>query len=114
MNVRRLIFRSLRVLLNLIQIVLVLVVLWQATHLIFQPDVQDILRHGDALFTIGRYHDAYTTYQMFTTQAPGRANAFARLGMVQAVRGDLPEADRSLAYALSLGVRGREYDLVRL
>lgn len=98
------------------QLLVALAVLWQGALLVFRPDAHDDLRRADARFAQGRYHDARAAYGRLAPAAHDdlRAEVYARLGMVQAVRGELPAASRSLGYAVGLGLDGSTLDLVRL
>jgi tetratricopeptide (TPR) repeat protein len=94
--------------------VLVLAILWQATRLTFRPDRQDDLRRVEALFVSGRYYDALSLALALTQREPRFALGWARLGMLRAVRDEQAWANQALGYAIGLGLRGRDYDLVRL
>ncbi len=114
MNLSGRVDKSIKVLFSLASLTLVLLVLWQSARLTFRPDPRDDLRRADALFAAGRYHDAFAAYQALAAKAPRFAPVFARLGAVRLVRGEHLAADRLLAYALGLGLRDEEAELVRL
>ncbi|HEU5100098.1 MAG TPA: tetratricopeptide repeat protein [Roseiflexaceae bacterium] len=97
-----------------IQLFMVLLALWQSARIVFRPDRLDDLRHADALFAAGRYHDARAAYAAVLMRAPRLATAVLRLGIVYAVRNERAAADEQLAYALSVGLGQGDYDLARL
>jgi Tfp pilus assembly protein PilF len=107
-------YRLARLLLALLALPLALALLWQSLRLAATPSPLDDLRRSDALFVAGRYHDALGAYRALTERSPRLAPAFARRGMVEALRGEYDAAARSLAIALGLGLRGDERDLARL
>jgi Flp pilus assembly protein TadD len=82
--------------------------------LTFRPDRQDDLRRVDALFVSGRYYDALNLALALTRREPRFAVGWARLGMLRAVRDEQSLASQALGYAIGLGLRGHDYDLVRL
>jgi tetratricopeptide (TPR) repeat protein len=93
---------------------LALAALGQAARWVFRPDPLDDLRHADALFLAGRYHDARAAYVALTSRAPRFAPAFVRLGIVYAVRDERASANETLSTALGLGLSQGDRDLVRL
>lgn len=105
---------SVRLLWRLARIGLALVILWQGARLAFRPDPRDDLRHIDSLFITGRYHDALLAADALVAREPRFAPAFARLGMLHAIRNDQPAASRALAFAIGLGLSEDDRDLVRL
>jgi tetratricopeptide (TPR) repeat protein len=96
------------------QLVLALLLLWQGARLAFRPDRLDELRHADALFADGQYHNARAAYIKVVTRAPRLAPALLRLGIVYAVRNERAAANEQLAYALDAGLSPADYDLARL
>ena len=88
--------------------------MWQAWQFVARPDPLDTLRRGDTLFMAGRYHDANIVYAQLIARDPTLARAYARQGIVAAVRGEFAAASRSLAQAIGLGLSGDERDLTRL
>lgn len=103
-----------RVLSGLMQVIVLALLLWQGLRLVVRPDPLDGLRQGDALFIAGRYHDARAIYDRVVAQSPQLARAYARQGMVAAVRGEREAASRALAFAIGQGLRGEEHDVARL
>jgi tetratricopeptide (TPR) repeat protein len=93
---------------------LALLLLWQGARLTFRPDRLDELRHADALFAAGRYHNARAAYIAVVTRAPRLAPALLRLGIVYAVRNERAAANEQLAYALDAGLSQADYGLARL
>ena len=114
MEFRERIKSSVRLLWRLARIVLALAVLWQGARLAFRPDPRDDMRRIDTLFIAGRYHDALLAADALVGREPRFAAAFARLGMLHAIRNDQPAASRALAFAIGLGLSDRDRDLVRL
>lgn len=112
--VRYLITTGIRAIVALARLALVLTVLWQGARLALRPDPRDALRRADALYVVGRYHDALAIYRAIVAREPQFVQAFVRLGMVTVVRGEYAEADRALAHALELGLTGNDHDLMRL
>ncbi len=82
--------------------------------MVFQPDSRDDLRRADALFSSRRYYDAFTLYRSLAARTPTFALAWARLGMVLAVRGDANAASSALGQAIGMGLTSEDQDLVRL
>jgi tetratricopeptide (TPR) repeat protein len=103
-----------RLALAALQLALALAVLWQAAALAMRPDPRDDLRRADALFAAGRYHEAHAAYRALAARAPDSPSAQARLGLILAVRGELPAASRALAAAVGLRPDQATLDLVRL
>jgi Tfp pilus assembly protein PilF len=96
------------------RLLLALLLLWQGARLTFRPDRLDDLRHADALFAAGRYHNARAAYTAVVTRAPRLAPALLRLGIVYAVRNERTAANEQLAYALDAGLSQADYELARL
>ncbi|HWQ12632.1 MAG TPA: hypothetical protein VNL77_07530, partial [Roseiflexaceae bacterium] len=103
-----------RALFGALRLALILAALAHGAHLVFRPDPLDALRRADALFAAGRYHDALAAYRALAAADSQSALVSARLGMVHAVRGELPAASRALGSAVHLGLDGQTLDLVRL
>src|SRR5579859_7386219 len=95
-------FRGLRLILGLGQLLLGLLVLVSALRFVARPDPLDLLRQGDGLFAQGRYHDAYQIYIALTNRVPDSAQALARRGIVEAMRGNTNDASQWLARAIGL------------
>jgi hypothetical protein len=95
-------------------LLLALLLLGQGARLAFRPDRMDDLRHADALFAAGRYHNARAAYTALVTRAPRMAPALLRLGIVYAVRNERAAANQQLAYALGAGLSQTDYELARL
>lgn len=106
--------RGVRVALRLAHVALVLAVLWQGARLVFRPDPLDGLRRADALFLARRYYDALEAYRALVARDRTHAAAYARLGMVYTLRGELPDANRALGYAIGLGLEPHTLALARL
>ena len=104
----------LRALARAAQLVLALLLLWQGARLTFRPDQLDDLRHADALFAAGQYHNARAAYTAVVARAPRLAPALLRLGIVYAVRNERAAANEQLAYALDAGLSQADYELARL
>jgi tetratricopeptide (TPR) repeat protein len=85
-----------------------------ALRAVTRDDPRNGLRPADALLIDGRYHEALAAYQSIVRASPDFAPGLARLGMVQALRGERSEATVSLAGALGKGLQGGEADAVRL
>jgi len=96
------------------QLFIVLLVLWQGARFASRPDILDDLRHADALFAAGRYHDARAAYAAVVMRAPRLASARLRLGIVYAVRNERVAANEQLAYALGIGLSQSDYELARI
>ena len=96
------------------QLVLALLVLGQGARLTFRTDRLDDLRHADALFAAGQYHNARAAYTAVVARAPRLAPALLRLGIVYAVRNERAAANQQLAYALDAGLSQPDYELARL
>jgi Flp pilus assembly protein TadD len=103
-----------RTIIRVLQLALALAALWQGALLVWKPDSLDQLRRANGLFAQGRYHDARAAYAALAARKPEDATAHARLGMVMAVRGELPAASRQLGHAVSLGLDERTLELTRL
>jgi Flp pilus assembly protein TadD len=103
-----------RAVIRVLQLLAALAVLGQGALLVFRPDPLDELRQADGLFARGRYHDARAAYAAIALREPGDAITHTRLGMVMAVRSELPAASRHLGYAVGLGLDERTLELVRL
>jgi Flp pilus assembly protein TadD len=114
MRLRLFINSCLRAIFILARLALALAALWQGAQFVFRTGPRDDLRRVDALFAAGHYHDALVASSGLIARVPRFAPAFARLGMIHAVRNDQPAADRALATAIGLGLGGRDHDLVRL
>lgn len=99
--------------LRLVPLILAALLLAQAAHLVFQPDVHDELRHADLLFKTGQYHAALRSLTALSAQ-PATPEVLVRLGIVRTVRGEYDLAERALRHALALGMRGEDRDLASL
>lgn len=81
--------------------------------LVFRDDPQAVMRRGDGLFAQGRYYEAWQVYYRLA-DSTNHPRALTRLGMLQTIRGEVTAANQTFARALERGVRGRDYDLLRL
>lgn len=79
-----------------------------ALLLIAQPDPRDDLRAADRLFVAGRYHEALAAYGRLSPRLPA---AQLRLGMVRALRGERPPAERAIRSAMQRGLAPADYHL---
>ncbi len=92
---------------------LLLLLLAQAGRLVFQPDIRDDLRHADALFIQGRYHEALQHYRRLE-QRSDSLDVVLRLGMVQSVRGEYAPAEQALWQVVSAEEHGKRRTLALL
>ncbi|KAB8140140.1 tetratricopeptide repeat protein [Chloroflexia bacterium SDU3-3] len=99
--------------LRVFPLVTALAIVLAGAQLVFRDEPDHDMRQGDAMFGAGRYYAAWQIYRSLASQHPS-AQSMARLGMIQAVRGEHAAASRSFGSALRMGVAGRDYTLVRL
>jgi Flp pilus assembly protein TadD len=79
-----------------------------AARLIGAPDAREALREADVIFGQRHYHEALGRYAPLSPALPA---AQLRLGVVRALRGERPAAERALRGAMQRGLRPAEYQL---
>lgn len=85
-----------------------------AARLAFRADPRDDLRRADALFRAARFYDARAAYTALAARAPALPEAWLRLGMLGALRGEPAAADRAFLAALAAGAAPPDQALIRL
>jgi Flp pilus assembly protein TadD len=93
------------------RLLVVVLLVAQATHLVLRRDPRDGLREADGLLAAGRYYDALHAYSELASSNSQWPEPALRVGVVRELRGEHVLAVRALYDALAAGLRGPQRDL---